>query len=276
MKGLSCFLCLCLGLTIFWGFPARGQAGIATDPARLYYHLPPGSSGIQRVRVSNTGSQPLEVGVSVNDWDYDSLGNNRVYDAGTLKTSCAKWIQVLPGAYFTVPPHESQELTVNLAVPAGADAGVPVHTAMLFFTQLNPQASTQATNGATIKEALRMGVKVYQNYGGGNLRDLEITNFQDSTRMDKDKHKIRFLELSFTNSGKIWLEGTIRWELLDLANGTKLNMKEQRFYSLPGDQRIVIQNLPPGLKQGSKYSVSAIVNYGNKDELKIAELDFQY
>ncbi len=258
MKNLRAYLWGLCFISLF-NTQVDAQAGMATSPARVYYHLLPGSSGIQRVRVSNTGNQPLEVGVSVSDWDYDSTGNNRIYDAGTLKTSCAKWLQVLPGTFFTIPPKESQELTVNLTVPGNADSSVPVHTAMLFFTQLNPLGAGKNTKGAVIKEVMRMGVKVYQNSGKENLRDIEINNFQDREKPDTQKKMVRYLELGFTNTGKTWLEGKIQWELLDLATGKKIKMEDQHFYSLPGDHRIISQHLPPELKKG-KYSVSAIIN----------------
>lgn len=266
---------LSMGFIILTCLQAWGQAGITTSPPRVYFRLLPGSSGPQRIRVSNPGAQPLEVGVSVSDWDYDSLGNNRVYDAGTLKTSCAKWLQVLPGTFFTIAPKEFQDLTVVLTVPNDADTSVAVHTAMIFFTQLNPIGYAKAANGAVLKEVVRMGIKVYQSFSGENNRDVEITNFQDHIRLDTNKKETRYLELNFTNTGKIWLEGKIQWQLLDLASGKKIKMDPQLFFSLPGDHRIVLQDLPADLKKG-KYSVSAIINYGNKDELKIAELDFQY
>ncbi|MHB1922363.1 MAG: fimbrial biogenesis chaperone [Chitinophagaceae bacterium] len=267
---------LFIGFIMLVNMQAWGQSGITTSPSRIYFHLIPGSSGAQRIRVSNPGVRPLDVGVALGDWDYDSLGNNQLENAGTLKISCAKWIQILPGTFFTLPPNSFQDLTVSLTVPNDADTSVPVHTAMVYFTQLNPIGYTKSTTkGAVLIEAVRMGVKIYQNYTSENKPDVEITNFQDLKRLDANKKEIRYLKLSFTNSGQLWLKGKIEWELLDLASGKKIKMLPQYFYSLPGDHRIVLEDLPNGLKKG-KYSVSAIINYGNKDDLKIAELDFNY
>lgn len=273
MKGLS--LLLCSVFIALCSSQARGQAAISASPPRLYFRLQPGGTAVQRVIVSNPGDKPLQVSVSIGDWDYDSLGNNQLHDAGSLKISCAKWLQVLPGSFFTVPPKETQYLTVNLTVPRDADTSTPVHTAVIYFTQLNPLGYAKATNGAVLRETVRMATKVYLSFSTENSRDVEITNFQDHTRLDTNKKETRYLQLNFDNAGKIWLEGKIQWELLDLSTGEKIKMAPQEFFSLPGDHRTILQDLPAGLKKG-KYSVSAIINYGNKDELKIAELDFQY
>jgi len=68
------------------------QAGMTVSPGKLYYKLAPGGTGTQKIVVSNPNNKDLEIGVSLNDWDYDSLGNNQTYDAGTLKTSASEWI----------------------------------------------------------------------------------------------------------------------------------------------------------------------------------------
>jgi P pilus assembly chaperone PapD len=248
------------------------QAGMTVSPGKLYYKLAPGGTATQKVMVSNPNNRELEIGVSMNDWDYDTLGNNQTYDAGTLKNSAASWIQVMPGSYFTLQPNEKRELDIIFTVPATANTSIPVNTAMLFLTQLNP-GDAKAQDGTSIKVSVRMGVKIYHSFTQAEERDIEVTNFTDILPGKDDKTNGGFLELSLQNTGKSWLEGKVKWEILNTQTGAKTKLEDQDIFSLPGDKRIIRQSLPANIAKG-KYTATAVINYGNKDELKLVELEF--
>jgi hypothetical protein len=248
----------------------NAQAGLTISPGKLYYTLSAGSTGTQKITVSNPNNKEIQIGVSVNDWNYDSVGVNHTYDAGTLKTSCADWIQVMPGSYFTLQPNERRELDIVFKVPPGAATGIPVHTAMLFLTQLNPGEVT-TKNGTSIKVTVRMGIKLYHAFSKDDERNLAVINFKDILPSNNSG----FLELELNNTGKTWLDTKIKWELINTQTGAKLKLEDQDFYSLPGDKRFVRLKLPDNLKKG-KYNATAIINYGDKDQLKVAELEFTH
>ena len=247
------------------------QAGMTVSPGKVYFTLGAGASSTQKVIVSNPNSKDLEVGVSLNDWDYDKEGNNQTHEAGKLITSCANWVEILPGSYFTLQPGEQKELSVVFTVPANANTEIPVHTAMLFLTQLNP-GDSKSQNGSPIKVSVRMGVKLYHAFTPNQERKMEVLNFID--KPDQNGKGPGFLELELQNSGKSWLESKIKWELLNTQTGEKQKLLDQESYSLPGDQRFVRQKLPVNLPKG-RYNATAVINYGNKDELKIVELEFE-
>lgn len=246
----------------------QAQAGITASPTRLYYK--PGNKQEQKVIVSNPNKdKSLEIGVSINDWTYDSLGNNLSFEAGSLPISCAAQVKVLPGSYFTLAPGETKELSVSVAgVPAGKN--IPVRTAMLYLTQLNPgDATTQ--NGAAIKVTVRMGIKIYYSEDANAKANMDITNFTTV----KEGDKISALKLYVDNNGAMWLNGTIHYDLLNKETGKKYQIAALEFYSLPGDKRVFENALPKDMDKG-KYTATAIVNFGTNEELKIAELDFNY
>ena len=248
------------------------QAGMTISPGKLYFKLSPGASSTQKIIVSNPNNKDLQVGASISDWDYDALGNNQTYDEGTLKNSCADWIQLLPATFFTLKPGEQKEITVLFTVPSAAKTELPVHTAMIFFTQLNP-GDSRSQNGTPIKVSIRMGVKLYHSFSQIEERSIEVLNFID--KIDTQKTDLPgYLELEVENNGKIWLESKIKWELLNTQTGEKQKLADVDSYSLPGDKRIIRQALPANLKK-AKYNVNRIINYGNKDELKVVELEFE-
>lgn len=270
MKKLICLFFLVAVISSHKNLMA--QAGMTVSPGKLYYKLGPGASATQKIVVSNPNNKELEIGVSMNDWAYDSLGNNQTYDAGTLKSSGSAWVQVMPGSYFTLQPNEKRELHIIFTVPGDANTSIPVHTAMLFLTQLNP-GDAKAQDGTSIKVSVRMGVKIYHSFSQAEERDIEVVNFTDVLPPNEDKSTGGFLELNLENTGKTWLEGKVKWEILNTQTGAKTKLEDQDIFSLPGDKRIVRQSLPANISKG-KYTATAIINYGNKDELKLVELEF--
>lgn len=273
------FLLTFLTYTFLTPTEAFAQAGITASPAKLYYQLPPGTAGTEKITVINPNSMNLEVGISMGDWEYDEKGENRLSDPGTLKTSCAAWIKILPGSYFTLVPNERKELLVDLAIPENADTNIPVRTAMIYLTQLNP-GDLKTQNGASLKVSVRMGIKVYHSFSQNYERDVEVINFTDKKEIHKDiktgkSTELSLLEINMENTGKIWLEGKVNWELLNQGTGEKTKLQDLSFLSLPGDKRIMQQVLPANLKKG-KYFATAMINYGDKEELKIIELEFAH
>jgi hypothetical protein len=53
----------------------------------------------------------------------------------------------------------------------------------------------------------------------------------------------------------------------------KENWRTRIFILFPEMLRIMREALPKDLKKG-KYTATAVINYGNKDELKVVELEF--
>lgn len=247
---------------------AHAQAGITASPTRLYFK--PGNKQEQTVIVSNPNKdKALEIGIAINDWAYDSLGNNLSFEAGTLPTSCANNVKVLPGSYFTLKPGETRELSISVSGVA-PDKNIPVRTAMLYLTQLNPGDAT-TSNGAAIKVTVRMGIKIYYTANASTRANMEITNFTTV----KSGDQISSLKLYADNTGDIWLNGTIHYDILNKETGKKYQVAPLEFYSLPGDKRVFESAVPQGMEHG-KYTATAIMNFGTDEELKIAELDFNY
>jgi P pilus assembly chaperone PapD len=253
-------------LTVLANATAFAQAGITASPSRLFFNNTAAGSKSQKIVVTNPSDKPLEIGVSISDWDYDSVGNNRIYDPGKLKTTAAKSINVLPGSYFTLLPNETKELTIQFK-PTTMKAAY--QTGMIFFTQLNP-GTAEKSNGAALKVTVRIGVKVYYSPKGDNdVTRIEIKDLKDIGAGAEKK-----LQLTLQNGGGSWVNGKCKWEVLNTASGTKTALPEQEFYTLPGDKRILRLPLPGTLPKG-KYTATAVLTYGKNKDVKVAELEFE-
>ena len=247
----------------------NAQTGLSVSPPRTYFTLDAGQSETKKILVSNpSATTTLELSVSFNDWEYDKDGNNVMADAGVFSNSCAGWLDILPQSFFSVAPGASYELEVRMRVPASLPDSVPVHTCMLFITQINP---TDGVNeqGANIKIAVRSGVKIYHRTSVNRKADVDITDFA------YNKENPTQIKFAFDNVGNVWTDGTITCELLNQNTGKKTKLEDVVFYSMPGDKREMYFQLPETL-DAAKYIATAIFDYEHAASVKMAELSFDY
>jgi P pilus assembly chaperone PapD len=245
------------------------QTGITIGPPRVYFTIGPGQSQTERVLVSNPSKDyALELGVSFEDWEYSPGGDNVMHPAGTLPTSCAPWVSV-PQSFFSLAPGETKELLVQMNIPAEfKNDTIPAHTCMLYVSQLNPRDGVDK-DGASIRIAVRSGIKLYQRKPGSVRPELEISNFQ-YRKTDEPA-----LILSFDNIGRIWADGSMSTEIVSQSTGSVTQLPDAVFYSMPADKRQQTLLLPSTLAPG-KYTATTLINYGDADTVKLAELEFTH
>lgn len=269
-KPIQLFFFLLLALHM--GVIAGHTQGMLAYPVRNFLRIPKGESGTQRINISNPNNTPLDIGISVNDWYSDSTGDPQILTAGTLRTSMADWLQIQPGTFITLQPRETRQITVIVTPPPNADTSTPVHTALLFLTQLNPPEAAN-TGGAALRVAVRLGVKLFHSFSDGDEKELEITGLRDLKIAKDSVTTVPGLELAVQNTGRIWMDVTPKWEIVNSGTGKKTVIDGSEFSSLPGEVRIIRQELPKSLDKG-RYTATVMVSYGKKDELKVAELEF--
>ncbi len=245
------------------------QTGISVSPPRLYFETGPGNTSTRKVTVSNASKTTvLDLSVSLGDWAYDEKGGNLILPPDSLRNSFASWVTVTEGSYFSLEPGESKDLTVSVTVPIGVDASIPVYTALLFITQMNPVDDVNA-QGSLIKVSVRSGIKLYcRPVVSGKTKKLEITGL-------KFFSETRELELVFENQGNVWTDGVIYTDLLNTGTGKSLKVEEAGFRTLPGDKQVVRIALPKDLAKGN-YTATLMMDFGSNSEMEAAELKFTY
>ncbi|HMR18709.1 MAG TPA: hypothetical protein PKA53_05380 [Sphingobacterium sp.] len=249
-----------------------GQTGLTVGPPRVFFVAGAGQGQTQYVDVTNPSKDyTLELAVSLEDWAYSEQGDNVVSPRGTLPTSLASWLSISE-SLFALRPGETKRLQVNVQVPPHTTYtdSVPVRTAMLFVTQLNPRAGAER-DGANIRLAVRTGIKIYHRFIGKDQEDIEITNLRYLALDSMGQ----FLELSYGVTGNIWLQGQIRAEFLNQADGKKTIVDNLAFYCMPGDKRKQYIRIPEELPSGN-YTASVFMFFGENNMVKAAEMDFDY
>lgn len=249
------------------------QTGLTVGPPRIYYVADPGQNQVQYVDVTNPSKDyALDLAVSFEDWVYSAIGDNVLSPKGTLPTSCASWMSVSE-PFFSLKPGETKRLQLQMQVPLQVKENrdsVPIHTTMLFVTQLNPRTS-QETEGANIRLAVRSGIKIYHRFNGRIKADLDIVDLAHR----KVESVGQYLELDFNTGGNIWLEGQLRVEFLNQETGDRFKVDDVRFYALPREHRKHFILLPKELKNGN-YLATVMMFYGDDNDVKVGELEFDY
>lgn len=256
-------------ITLFVCATTYAQTGVSVSPPRLYFETDPGQSSTQKILVSNVSiNNTLELAVSLGDWEYSNKGENLMFPADSLDTSCASWVSIkTEDNYFSLQPGEAKEIDVTLTTPNTLTGETPVHTAMLYVTQMNPIDDVDS-QGANIKVSVRSGIKLFHRTLENKNKKIEIQNllFNNETKN---------IGLHFENQGNVWADGIIYPELLNTQTGKKRTLDHIVFYSMPGDFRETDITLPQDLEPG-KYVATILIDYGDDNTIEMAELTFTY
>lgn len=249
--------------------PGISQTGISVSPPRLYFESGPGESTTRTFTVSNVSrSNTLDLAISYSDWKYDRFGDNMMLPPDSLDNTCASWLSISKeDNFFSLKPGEKKEIRLTLTVPEHIDVNIPVHTALLFVTQMNPIDDVNR-EGANIKVNVRSGIKIFHRIPGALNRIVEIQNM--AFRQDKNQ-----IDVVFNNKGNVWADGYIYTDLLHIETGSKTELNKSVFYSMPENIREMNIPLPDNLEKG-RYIATILIDYGNEENMEMAELTFTY
>jgi P pilus assembly chaperone PapD len=93
------------------------DANFAIMPMETRLQMPQGEGRvIDEIEVLNGGNVPLHISSSVVDWKLTPDGDYQYAEAGTEKSSCAKWIQLNPPE-FNVAPGKSVRVRYSITPP---------------------------------------------------------------------------------------------------------------------------------------------------------------
>jgi len=145
---------------------------MAISPSRI--EMSPEKKATESITVLNLGSEPMQVEVYVQNWDFDANNNYRALPPN--EQSLDQWLIINP-VRLSIPAKSQQ--TVRLAVRPRVKPEDGEHRAMVFFRQLNQQ-------GKGFNFKFNVGVPIYANFGEVN-REAELLG------MEFDPIKLRFV-----------------------------------------------------------------------------------
>lgn len=249
------------------------DVGVAVSPSHINFNLKPGETKTYEVKVTNETLIRRSFTVALKDYDVDKAGKTSFLESGTSKYGMSSWLNVSP-TFFELRPGGVQKVTVTLSVP---DSGFSNRAAWsIMLIEEKKQRESLDNTGDDKKISLGViptfgfGVYIYQNPPTVKNNKVEIRNF---TLQKGKEAKQRNIELTLKNEGDGIASCVSYVELTNETTGKQQKLLVKRFTILPGYTRNYIFALPQNLEKG-KYSAVGVLDYGSKDVVEAAELEF--
>ncbi|WP_223577241.1 fimbrial biogenesis chaperone [Kangiella taiwanensis] len=172
--------CIALLAALFNSSAFSAQSGLqpklAISPSRVVLQ-PDEVKTTKSVTVLNLGAKPMQVEVSVQNWDFDEDNNYRALPP--TPQSLDQWLIINP-VRLTIPAKGQQ--TVRMAVRPKAKPDDGEHRAMVFFKQL------RADDAKGVNVLFNVGVPVYAFFGDvkrvATLHSMSYLNERQSLQFD--------------------------------------------------------------------------------------------
>ena len=237
---------------------------ISVSPTRINYKVSPGASGRSKITVSNNSTQRQGFQVSFGNFNANIKGKSQFSAQGTQNRSCVQWLSATP-AVFELEPGETQDIAVLMDVPA--DSSALMARWAVAYVHLRAPENDGNGSGSGLKvqatQSYRFGVYIFQTPSGVSAARGEIKglNFEKN-----------LLTVSMKNEGETFLSCNSYIELTSLETGETQRINTRGFTILPALERETVFQIPETVLPG-RYSVLAVMDYGNRDEVEAAEME---
>lgn len=239
---------------------------VAIQPSILDFHLTPGNTESQVIRITNLSEEQLGFRAYLADWLRDSTGAHQYFRPDTLPHSCAGWV-VLDKDFIEVPPGQNRELVVKLQAPSDRQSFAQMKWTMLFLQSGAEKDSAAMHNkdfNTRIRQLLRVGVHIYQTPPTLTHNSAKAIALKESPG---EKNAYDFY---MENTGETMLQCKAHLELTNIETGKEFRSEKTEFPVFPEGHRKVRLMVPVNTPKG-RYSTLAILDIGEGLPLEAVE-----
>lgn len=248
----------------------------SVSPSRLYYKVAPGGYKSQKIRVTNNGTKAETYKVEFADFNAPGKqGKTEVTPAGVTNIrGCSQWLSASP-AFVEVAPGETKDVEILLQVPNIPEAAnARWAVAVVKLTKENKGSVSDGSSdvvGMQIVQSFQFVIHIFQTPPTVTFKEASITKFyKDSLSTDS----VVNLKMEVKNTGDAIVDCAPYLDIVNVATGEKITVKNKGFTVLPGGEREIVFKLPKGIAKG-KYNVLAVVDYGSDSDIAGAELNLE-
>lgn len=237
---------------------------ISTSPTRINFKVEPGASGRSRITVSNNSTSKQGFQVNFGDFSASVTGKSQFSEKGVQSRSCADWLTATP-AVFELEPGETQDVSLIMDVPSDS-AALMARWAVAYVRLREPElAEKGAGEGLNVKvnQSYRFGVYIFQTPPSATESRGEIAGLN---------YENNLFTINMKNAGETFLRCNSYIELTNLATGVTERITTRGFTMLPALSRNTVFKIPEDTPAG-RYSVLAVMDYGNREEVEAAEME---
>lgn len=251
----------------------KTEGGIAVTPSHLYFSTKPGQNKSQTIKVSNNTRKAQKFELKFGDFEMSAAGKSGYSKTGSNPNSFSNWISFSP-TFFEVLPGQSQKVTVSLNIPDEPSA-YHAKWGILFINQAVERKTIDITPGDNrmamgVIPSYGFGIYIYQNPPNVAVKKVDIISFSN---ISKPADSTIVLELKAKNIGDGISHCTSYAEIINTSTGKKQRLGKKMFTVLPDHERKFIFEIPRNIEKG-RYTVLGVLDFGSKEELQAAELEF--
>jgi len=250
-------------------------AGVAVSPAHMHFNAEPGSEESQTLTINNDTEKEQTFTITMQDFNMNKAGKTAFVKAGTGEFGLSKFVSFSP-SFVKLKPGEKKEVKVTVSLP-NSEAARKAAWCVIMVEQARPKTKLDPADKGSDAVALGVyptfafGIFLYQNPPNVAVNQVEIVDFKTVRRTDgKD-----IIQLDATNNGDGISYCTTYIEIVDLKTGESVKLPQKNFTIVPGLRREFKFVLPKGFPEG-EYNAIGVIDYGSKEEILTAELEFSY
>ncbi len=248
------------------GFALLAQE-LEVSPTQMSFNANTGSSQTRQLYVRNKAKVEQSFIFTLGDWLMDEEGKVTYFAPGTTGRSCAGWITVSP-SLVTLQPNESANVNVTMLVPNDDNS---TKWAVVFV-----ESAVERTGAKAVDKQVSMGMKISPRIAVTVFQSPVSNTFYKGTieglTQKVDAESNRTYETTVINLGDKILDCKVYFTVSNLATAEEFTSNPIEFPLLPENNKKIEYTLDKKLPKG-RYSVAAILDYGNTDELEGIQLD---
>ncbi|MEO8102396.1 MAG: hypothetical protein ABI790_07715 [Betaproteobacteria bacterium] len=226
--------------------PSAHATGVGIQPANVELIVKPGSSVRRTIKLANLRtdkSQQFIVGLA--DWTLDDNGQLKLIAPDA--TSAAAWVRFAP-ATFTLKAAESQDIVVDIAVPAKLPAAREFHMAILVTNPTPSPEEMKKLNG--VWNQVQVASLFYLTPPGAKPKPVI-----SAMALETSPPAGAFVNTGISNEGTAHARLIAQFKITDVA-GKVVHSADAQTVLLPGQKRIWRANLNADQLDGGKYDVN--------------------
>jgi hypothetical protein len=250
------------------------ETGVAVSPSTLRFNVKPGTLQTKTVKVTNDTKRKQVFQILFQDYGPDKEGKGEAPKSKYDMYSLSKYIVINP-TLLELNPREQKTITVTVDIPPGDSMAISMWTVME-IDQVTDREKLEVPNlsknaiGMGVKNSFGFGIQIFQNPPNVTVSNVEFTNLKFIKKTDKKGNSIY---VNTHNKGSGIAYSLFYLELTNLVTGKVNKMKVKQYAIFPGFKKDFTYELPANLEKGP-YSVMAVLDFGDKEELQTAELEF--
>lgn len=250
------------------------ETGISVSPSTLRFNAKPGTTQTKTIKITNDTKKKITYQVNFQDYGLSADGQQDVGVKSDYRNALSKYIVVSP-TLIELKAHEAKTISVTLDIPPGDLYAIAMWTTLIIDQvlerpKLQTPNSTGNTMGMGISTGMSFGVNIFQNPPNVAINSVEIQSMKYVKAGSKHGNTL-IMKAKNTGDGIGYCLYYI--ELTSILTGRQSKLKVKQFSIFPGYEKELNFELPKELEKG-KYSALAVLDFGNKDELQTAEIEF--